>query len=1257
MDFSDAADLLGNDEMPVRQQRWWSFLRVSFYFILSTSVIIAVALAYDYGRSWLRNWREYNHKKSVRRKYGIPDSNNEPFNVAYAKAEQKRREAAQRLAQQQASYQASNRTSAASNVPPERQDEANPPVMRRRVVPSTSDASNAERSEGTSKPRTGLFESRQDGPSSSFVNAPGSFPHTEPSAVPKTNPDVAANDHAAPRSRRKRSLEKEKEEEGESLKKKSRDGDIEEADFVAPNSSMDVIEEESASTSRPKASRGAKRQAGSDEDIANLGSMGKKAGKRARRRSRKVQDVFDAEEADEFMDLEHVTRGKKRDRAEAGSTFGGDDDSPATSHKRKNRRRKRKSNVSAESDSASRTRGTKRTFEVESTLGSDDEGDSIGRSRSSRKRGKRTVNDSYDLSDVSMDDLLLDPSCMGRKIGEEWHANGETYKIGPDGRRLRHVFLRKRKSRYSMPEDSQHPDTQDQFEVFVEKWLNDDDYKAAVERGDVYIPDKGTKESKGSDTVTKIGKQLLWSTTQNGTMSLRPRTVGGSAIADAGVNGNPFERPLQSSYSKRIPIGVDSTLRSPTGSPVMRQSKSYSKWEKQDLEAEAMAKLRKRLEEEKKAASPVPAPILKKVSFQLPTSTAESSGSAPSITSSSSAPASMHVPSTPNKTAEKAAKPTTSNLFTPPQANGDANKVPPLSMMATSSSAPSQIKPPTITLTPPSKETTQSAATKPAFGFPPVSAQTTGVPPDKKETPASESKSNEQASAPSAAPSMPNLFGQKVQGTPNGAASSQPAANLFAKPAAPSNVSASDGTSGAAPVFSFGIKGAAQGEKKTEAPSPFSFGKPAEKPAPSASGASKETAIPNGGSPFGFGVSTGNTGQPAATTATAQGQTASPFSLNTAANKPSEPSNKPATAQPLAGVNAATAPKFNFGFSSKPAASASPAQVQASTSVPKSATSVSPFSFASSVAAQNAAPATNAQSASTPASSSTTAAPKFSFGTPTGQTSSMTATPSAASAGSGSSSGTMTNAPTSSGVPASTGFSFNFGGSKPAGSTSTSSPFGGQPAASSPFSTQSTTSSPFAAQPASSSSFGTQPAGSSPFGTAAKPATASPFGTTGTAFGGAAGTSSTSSPFGTAAKPPGEAPKPLFGAGQSTTSGMTTYSAPTTTEKQENKPAFSFNFGGGAPAAFGGTSASAPNGASSGGVFGSTGASGTSAPAAPTFSFGTGAKPASSPFGASASNMNTNMDTSNNNTSTPNTTNANVFGSSSTGSSVFGAQK
>lgn len=187
--------------------------------------------------------------------------------------------------------------------------------------------------------------------------------------------------------------------------------------------------------------RGAKRQAGDEPEESFDSISPNKMSKRARRQSKKNQSNSNENESqDILMDLDPISRGKKRDRAEAGSSFGGDDE---PSVHRKNRRRKGKL------DADVLPRGIKRSFGDESTLESDED-EQMLLAIASRKRGK--MDDSIDSTDISFDDtsMVKDPACGGRSIGKEWQAKGQRFKVGPDGRRLRQVLLKKRRSRFSM---------------------------------------------------------------------------------------------------------------------------------------------------------------------------------------------------------------------------------------------------------------------------------------------------------------------------------------------------------------------------------------------------------------------------------------------------------------------------------------------------------------------------------------------------------------------------------------------------------------------------------------------------------------------------------------------------------------------------------------------------------------------------------------------------------------------------------------
>jgi len=54
--------------------------------------------------------------------------------------------------------------------------------------------------------------------------------------------------------------------------------------------------------------------------------------------------------------------------------------------------------------------------------------------------------------DEEMDDedVSSDPLCEGRRIGDEWVADGVKYKVGPDGMRLRETMLQEHRPKYKM---------------------------------------------------------------------------------------------------------------------------------------------------------------------------------------------------------------------------------------------------------------------------------------------------------------------------------------------------------------------------------------------------------------------------------------------------------------------------------------------------------------------------------------------------------------------------------------------------------------------------------------------------------------------------------------------------------------------------------------------------------------------------------------------------------------------------------------
>lgn len=165
-----------------------------------------------------------------------------------------------------------------------------------------------------------------------------------------------------------------------------------------------------------------------------------------------VDEAMEGIDEDEVTELKAVARGKKRDRAEAGSTFGGDDDEDIqngrVSHHHKRRTiLRRRIEVPA--------RGQKRDRDNESPE-SEDEGGGSETSRrraqrsSKKKRGKKAASD--EVSEISVEDprVSKDPLCSGRRVGNEWKADGVQYKVGDKGERLRLTLVKKARNKYHM---------------------------------------------------------------------------------------------------------------------------------------------------------------------------------------------------------------------------------------------------------------------------------------------------------------------------------------------------------------------------------------------------------------------------------------------------------------------------------------------------------------------------------------------------------------------------------------------------------------------------------------------------------------------------------------------------------------------------------------------------------------------------------------------------------------------------------------
>ena len=236
-------------------------------------------------------------------------------------------------------------------------------------------------------------------------------------------------------------MDDEVDSENETQAKKTRvegeeliDGD-EEAGWHGSDEEMDV--------DQVPAQRGSKRVASVEDDegleMSHVHRLDKRARKVSIDRSPQSpeEDMEDDMEEDEETDT--ALRGKKRDRAEAGSTFGGYD-SPMEDDEKPQRRRRRRTVSNKLGQSSSR--GQKRGRDSRSHDSDDSDSELPKRNSTRKKRGRRSNDDIVPLSN--------DPLCKGRRIGEEWESNGIRYKVGPNGQRLRQELVKKSRSLFPM---------------------------------------------------------------------------------------------------------------------------------------------------------------------------------------------------------------------------------------------------------------------------------------------------------------------------------------------------------------------------------------------------------------------------------------------------------------------------------------------------------------------------------------------------------------------------------------------------------------------------------------------------------------------------------------------------------------------------------------------------------------------------------------------------------------------------------------
>lgn len=401
----------------------------------------------------------------MRRRHGIPDDDHRPFNVAYAAALQARKaregkshgatqQTPQGLSMEEVSQFPPATDAAAGELSPSYIREfpgslhhlrmaylGGPPLLSPAELPSTYQNGYAPvdlRTQGSrygsltyiymplpfSSPVCSRYSQSYHnvaGPSTShhipLAHAQSSSVVPSSSGVLTPHSTTGRQSSATRTQNGKHALDDEADARPETLAKKSRVEDEEIINGDEEPEWRDDEDEMDIDSSVPHGKRGSKRMASLEDDEGLAQLRAERRDKRARKVSLEKQaDVsdhdMDEDELEDDLDYIHnASRGKKRDRAEAGSTFGGDDSLVDEDEKPHRQRRRR---VVSNKLSQLSSRGQKRVRDIESLESDDSEVERPQREFTRKKRGKRSDEDIVPLSN--------DPLCKGRRIGEEWEG-------------------------------------------------------------------------------------------------------------------------------------------------------------------------------------------------------------------------------------------------------------------------------------------------------------------------------------------------------------------------------------------------------------------------------------------------------------------------------------------------------------------------------------------------------------------------------------------------------------------------------------------------------------------------------------------------------------------------------------------------------------------------------------------------------------------------------------------------------------------
>ncbi|KZT42956.1 hypothetical protein SISSUDRAFT_1058095 [Sistotremastrum suecicum HHB10207 ss-3] len=951
---------------PPRIQSSWTSPSSLTIIIALTCIVLFTWLSRIFSKNFT-DWHEGAAKIQMRRRNGIPDSDTRPFSIAYKdvvarerKAEQQRVAKLEAAAKEAQARERSNRANG-FGVP-----------ERPRVSSLSSNRSLADARVHFSQPA--LPERAAPSPFSSQHREdpkplPGSL-RSPDSMSGRRRPVLAPIDNPAQLDSRKRPADEFDDSTESEEPKRSR------LDTFTSDLEENVL------------SKGAKKRTQSDD---TEGFDEPRADKRARQGSGSHREPID-------VDMDPASRGLKRSR-DLESVAGDESFSSSKPHSQKRRLDDRR-------PESLQSRGIKRDRSYQGSILGDLEIDS----RHSRKRGRHqeASDDSAQLelveegdetvSDIEVDEydddaqISQDPLCQGRRIGEVWEINNQKFKVGPDGDRLRHALVKKLRKKYDMPKESVHPDAFALIPVYVEEWLTEDQYKSARDKQELAWQDSQSPTEPAPSTLMGLqegrkpdGKTLLWNAPQPRT----PTPTKSSFNLSVGVyTANPFHESPKAP-GRRVTYAHPSPLTQPAEARVkqLHHSKSFSKWEKQDIEAAAMTKLREAAKP--KALPPPPAPVEepKPQAAKLPEAPAP-----PKLPVPSAEPAPAPAPSAATPAVEpSASKPSLAfpaNPFLAPSANGTSASTAP-------KPASNGFAMPTLPAPSTSSFLFQKPEAKPAEAAPSAASASAPAPTPAAPTvpPTAPSSSSSGALAPPAAPAAPQSnpfsFGFTAPKAP-ASSDSKPSFSFGAPSITPSTSHPAKADAGnAGPV-----RPTAQPVQSSSFSPSFNFGGPA-KPQTASSAPPPSASLPIG------------SGMTAAASAYSFGQSFGPRDAGTE-KKTEEPAEKPAKA-----------PVSIFGQ----------ALAQATQKAPEKPAEKPPLTFASF--------STTASKSAEPAASQPAATSKPVFGTfgstssafPSNTASSSTLAPASESSKPAVEPEKPKTLPPPSEKPS---FSFNFGGSAPA---------------------------------------------------------------------------------------------------------------------------------------------------------------------------------------------------------------------------------